>query len=85
MRYKMQLNIPSSQRKQRLSVRSYGQALKQDTPEASIQNYIVKQAKKNGRFFEWLFDDDALSDVPLDKLDHTRLKEGLRFFHSFDL
>ena len=46
----------------------------EDSPEASIQNYIVKQAKTNGHFFEWLFDDDALSDVPLDKLDHTRLK-----------
>ena len=59
--------------------------VEEDTAEASIQNYIVKQAKTNGHFFEWLFDDEALSDVPLDKLDHTHLKDWLRFFHSFDL
>ena len=54
--------------------------VEEDIPEASIQNYIVKQAKTNGHFFEWLFDDDALSDVPLDKLDHTHLKDGYGSF-----
>lgn len=59
--------------------------VEQESPETTIQNFVVRQAQTNSHFFEWLFDDDALSGVSLDQIDDTLRKDWQQFFHSFDL
>lgn len=58
---------------------------KKEQREDFIQDFIVERTKMNKNFFVWLFDDVALSDVPIERLDDAHRKDWLLFLHSFDL